>query len=899
MKKALLLTLIATTGIGSLSSYAQTGNEFGTRSRTELITQDELMRKAPAKEGPTIYDLMACPEGSVFASSYTPDAGFYSSQCADQDRPGMPIKVYEYFSGNCYLINGIRFYGFFNYYDADSRRWKYCNERGGIDENGVMTKPVKFEISFYKANGEGGYAGDEVYKKVVDVTGVQTGVQVGDSQIGTQSIYAFDVDFDQEIKMESGFIQISAAETEESPSCWFSLFLASSGSGWAYYDTGSYIVPCSDPLIFCFKGTGEFAANKALKLNRFISPTESASGKFERVQVEVSNAGNNTIDDAKLELWADGKCIATEDLDATLISNATYKHTFETRVDCSAPGVHEIEVRNVTPGDEKYCAETSTFEVTCQEATGEVGASVSSDCSTEYISNVTIGNFSNPSGASNYSDFRNIVVDIHSGEVLVLKVETQNYVTTAAWIDWNDNGILGEEGETINWNPADKTGEISIPENITLTEGPKLLRIVVSYYYSPEPVGEYRWGETEDYTINVVRTSDTPALGLEETELIEELNSDNKTHSLNIKNRAQGTLEGNFKISYVLPNTPASNFSTADPVETDPVDIVRRNIAPSARKATPAADAQATYTLRYDNGQSAAIGINNNEAPIYAQLYPGKMLAALNGMKLSSVDVYIADACTSSKVIIYGANTQEAVGDIITTQEFTAVSDEWNHIVLDNPLTIDGKDLWVAVQVQGNTGDGFHIGIDHGPATIGFGDRINIGGPNWWSMADLQYNYNFCIRANVSGEATPAISWLSLDNTRINVPASETKEHKLSYDASKLEANKLYEAVIDIHTNDELSPKVTIPVYLINGQSTGIQTVVTENDTRLNVEGSVITVEADKEVANVSLFAISGIQVAAVEGNVLDASNVANGVYLLLVKFADGSNESMKLLFNK
>ncbi len=898
MKKALLLTLLAVIGFGHPEANAQKVNEFGSTIRSELLSKDTYVTKSPAKEGPTVFDLMACPEGSVYSATYTEDAAFTGSQCADQGRPDMPCKFFQHFSGNKYLVNGVRFYGYFNYWDAASYNWLFCTERAGIDENGAMTKPVKFEISFYKDNGPDGLAGDEVYKKVVDLIGTQTGVQTGDDVSGYQSIYYFDVELDENIKMESGYLQVSAAATDETPTCWFSVFTASSSVDWAYIDAGDFTMDTFNPMIFCFKGTGELAADKALKFNRFISPIANTNGKFERVQVEVANTGKNAIEDAKLELWADGKYLTTEDVEETLDPDAIYKHTFEARVDCSAPGTHKLEVRNVTPGDEKYCPDSLAFIVTSQEATGEVGASSSRDCSYEHITNVTIGNVSNPSEASNYSDFTDIVADIHAGEVLVLKVEVAGSPSIAAWVDWNGNGILGENGEVVTWNTTDHTGEIVIPENTTLTEGNKLLRIVANYY-TPEPVGEYSYGETEDYSINVVRNPGTPAVELEDTELVGSLNADNKTQPFRISNSAQGTLEGELQISYVLPNTPASNYSTNDPVGSDALKVVRRRIAHEACKKAPAADAQTTYTVRYDNGQAAAIGINNCDNPIYAQLYPGKMLAALDGMQLSSVDVYIGDACTSSKVIIYGANTQSAPGDVITTQEFTAVSDSWNHIVLNNPVTIDGKDLWVCVQVEGFTGDGYHIGIDNGPATRGFGELINIGQSKWWSMADLDLDYNLCIRANVSGEATPAISWLSLDNAHINVAANETEEHNLIFDATKIENNKLYEAVIDILTNDELSSKVTMPVYLINGHVTGIQTVVTENDTRLNVEGNLITVDASKEVANVSLFAINGLLAAAVQGNVLDASNVANGVYVLVVKFADGTNESMKLLFNK
>lgn len=43
----------------------------------------------------------------------------------------------------------MRFLGFFNYFDEEAYDWIYCHERGEMDEDLNMTKPVTFTIGIY------------------------------------------------------------------------------------------------------------------------------------------------------------------------------------------------------------------------------------------------------------------------------------------------------------------------------------------------------------------------------------------------------------------------------------------------------------------------------------------------------------------------------------------------------------------------------------------------------------------------------------------------------------------------------------------------------------------------------------------------------------------------------
>lgn len=64
-------------------------------------------------------------------------------------------------------------------WDEENYNWLSCADRGGIDENGEMTEPIRFEVAFYEM-GADGYPGKEVYRKEFDVLGKFTGVSASE-----------------------------------------------------------------------------------------------------------------------------------------------------------------------------------------------------------------------------------------------------------------------------------------------------------------------------------------------------------------------------------------------------------------------------------------------------------------------------------------------------------------------------------------------------------------------------------------------------------------------------------------------------------------------------------------------------------------------------------------------
>lgn len=866
-------------------------NKFGEkipRGEVKMINE-----KYPAvRAGQTPEEILACPDGTVLGGELTVDAGYTGFQSSDQGRPDSPSKFYQSFSGCYQSVNAVRFIGLFNYYD-EVEGWLPCNSRGGMNEEGELTKSIRFEVSFYRMNADG-KPGELVYSEEMDLLGDLFNILYD----GNTNMYEFTANLKKEIKLESGFFSVSAVDMKDAPSCWFSLFCADSAPGYALVSLGEYgMIGAPFPMCFCLKGNGEFSAKKALKLSRLLTPEKYNGEKYAKVQVEIQNMGSESLDNVRLELWAEGELLATEDVDATIKSLDSYKYTFRQRIDCSASGVHHFEVKNVTPGDEKLCDEILAFSVTALEE-GKVCESKSTysfeDCC---IKSVSIGDISNQSAESEYSDFTDKKTTILPGQALELTVETEGARFIGVWVDWNNNGTFDDEGELISFITEEST-QIRIPDNIAVKEGEKRMRIVMSADDMPGACGDVYMGETEDYTLVVARPQDSPVVQVDKSEIEESLENDSKNVGIEVANKGTKELNVSLSVMYALPYAPT--YRSMTPIKKSVADVVKSRellrIACKDTKTTPKSSEDIQYTLKYDDGQKDGIGLSNGDYAIFAHYYPGEMLANLSGMQVSSIDVYLLSAAQKSSIIIYGENSQTASGKELVNQTFVPVENAWNHIVLKEPLTITNEDLWIGIKLEGMAKDSYCIGVDAQRALRGFGDLANIGGETWWSMADLGVDNNFCIRANVTGERTPAINWLTLGKKELTVGVQGKETVNAELNATSL-SKGLYEATIEIKSNDALEQVVKIPVYLINGKLSGLEKVEALKSS-IRFEAGSLIVESKELINRVTLTDMAGAIRKDISNSgqtiAFSLADLSTGVYILNIRYANGNKEVVK-----
>jgi len=132
----------------------------------------------------------------------------------------------------------------------------------------------------------------------------------------------------------------------------------------------------------------------------------------------------------------------------------------------------------------------------------------------EHIANVEVGSFTNTSGASAYSDYTDLTVDLVRGENDI-KVTPgfpglRYNQRIRVWIDYNRDGDFSDAGELV-FDPGISSYAVSGVINVanSVPEGTKRVRIITRYRYAPEPCGPVDNGEVEDYTVRIPAKSVT------------------------------------------------------------------------------------------------------------------------------------------------------------------------------------------------------------------------------------------------------------------------------------------------------------------------------------------------------------------------------------------------------
>lgn len=836
---------------------------------------------------------MPCPDNTVHSeaidTSVGGNKGFGRSDmslCISNDGRYIRSKAFMLFDGVTNPVDGIVVHGIFmnTAYTCDSVS---CLGRFDL-ENYIPKKKMRMGVEFY--TNDNGRPGELKYKEEIDVMPEKSNGTAGSAHIGEEvvPIYRFTMKLKEDVRIENGFLCVYACDTGEKYETAFYLVhdanVKMSGILRLFTEDGKPQQDYAGTFNYCMLGDKtKSLVDKGLKLTRVLSPETTEHGKYGKVQVEVKNYGKTDVNDATLQLYEGDNLLAEERIPETIYAGTTYKYTFQTRIDCSAEGTHNFRIENVTKDDALLAGHAIDF--TTINNVGNCESKSSYNGKYKYISKVEIGNISQESSWSLYTDYRNSKTDIRPGETLTLNVEKRasNGDYLKVWVDWNGNGVFDDAGEFIGYVSRGFI-DIKIPENAQATAGEKTLRIILSTE-DVSPCQTYTYGETEDYTLNVVRPDNSAALSIDCNEL--DLTKDDmqgSEHTLTVKNEGDAELTLDCAVDYQLPLSP-----DVTPIYRSPkamqCEAPMVNYAPakaSAAAAEPAADDTDPLVLTYAGNYSAITGASNRYVN-YAHFYPRAAMKSIAGMKISSIDVYIANKATTSYVAIWkGAGVQFMNGDAVTMQEFTPVENSWNHIVLEKPVTIGKEDLFIGCAFENYSAVEHLVGVDRGPSVTGFGDLISVEDNKYWfALSDLGYDGNVLIRANVTGERTSAVNWLSIDKKNETIPAGGETKIKATINAENLGGN-VYDGVIKLSSNDPLAPSVKVPVYLDLSDVTGISVLKGNGKSAFSVSRDRrIAINTDRHVAYIALFTMDGRQLAMnFDTNVVDASALQSGIYV-------------------
>jgi len=153
----------------------------------------------------------------------------------------------------------------------------------------------------------------------------------------------------------------------------------------------------------------------------------------------------------------------------------------------------------------------------------------------DYIKQVNVGTFSNPSGASYYSDFTGLTIDLAPGSTNSVSLTPNSTIQRSfwrIWIDFNGDGDFTDTGEQVfaaNNVRGTASGSITIP---TTASGLTRMRVTQKVGGSPTSCEIFTNGEVEDYTVNF---GNAPVIAVKPAELNLDLYPNPASGELNVR----------------------------------------------------------------------------------------------------------------------------------------------------------------------------------------------------------------------------------------------------------------------------------------------------------------------------------------------------------------------------
>ncbi len=258
-----------------------------------------------------------------------------------------------------------------------------------------------------------------------------------------------------------------------------------------------------------------------------ITSPESGTGLTQEEIIRVSLKNFGAADQSNFNVYynLEGN-IVSEVYAETLAAGAEASYNFATFGDFSALGSYELKAYTALEGDADLSNDTTSVTIIKSNCQPE------SDCSSgDAILYVELKELINETECSEngYNDFTQMQTDIETGSIneMILTVGYGDEFVRV-WVDFNDNFIFEAEELIIdNIEIADGEGAGTYTENLPFVIpedallGEHLMRIKTNWNAGvpDDACEETEYGETEDYTLNVVLPTGTLSLPEMDSEL--------------------------------------------------------------------------------------------------------------------------------------------------------------------------------------------------------------------------------------------------------------------------------------------------------------------------------------------------------------------------------------------
>jgi bacillolysin len=188
-----------------------------------------------------------------------------------------------------------------------------------------------------------------------------------------------------------------------------------------------------------------------------------------------------------------------------------YLSTNSTFADARAGAIQSAEDLYGVGSAEVIATTNAWYAVGVGSEYGTIGYcnSAGGNSSYEWIANVTVGAFSNSSGAAGYTDFTGQTINVNAGQNYSVSLSPafsgsvyQEY--WKIWIDYNADGDFDDAGELAfdpgSMSSATVNGSLSIPAGAS---GITRMRVSMKWNAAQTACESFSYGEVEDYTIDV------------------------------------------------------------------------------------------------------------------------------------------------------------------------------------------------------------------------------------------------------------------------------------------------------------------------------------------------------------------------------------------------------------
>ena len=227
------------------------------------------------------------------------------------------------------------------------------------------------------------------------------------------------------------------------------------------------------------------------------------------IAVYIDWNGNNDFTDS-------GEQVLLQANGSTYTASATVNVPSTATTGTTRMRVMAVEGGVTSPCGNYAYGETEDYSINIVSSVCASGATSTIDTEIDNVTFNTI-NQSSSSNCAGYTDYKSVSTNVTIGQSYTLSVSTgdcdggNSYSRgIAAYIDWNRDADFTDAGEQVllqaNGQTLTASATVAIPSNASI--GSTYMRVIATEGGVTSPCGDYTYGETEDYTINVTASSD-------------------------------------------------------------------------------------------------------------------------------------------------------------------------------------------------------------------------------------------------------------------------------------------------------------------------------------------------------------------------------------------------------